>query len=176
MKGNFTKHLWISLGIIFAAAIAASVALYFLSSDLDAQATKIISDKTLVVQQAAVVGILANLTSDAAQAAQYTNAINQLLPPYDQLIGFPQWVVNIGQAHHVTASVAFQGSNTPAAGSVPGSDNFSLTATGAPSDIVSFLQDIESQSPGFLLAIDSFDLTNNGTSDQLSAHGRVFSQ
>jgi len=176
MKGNFKKQLWISFSIIFGAVAVASVALYFLSSDLDAQAAKIISDKTLVAQQTALVGILANLKSDAVQATQYAAAMNKLLPSHDELISFPQWIAAVGQAHAVSAVVTFQGNNAAATEALPGSDGFSLSATGAATDIVAFLNDLEMRSPGFLLAIDSFDLTNNGSSYQLSVQGRVFSK
>ena len=176
MKVNFKKQLWISFGIIFGAIAVASIALYFLSSDLDAQAAKIISDKTLVAQRAAIVGVLASLKSNAVQATQYADAMNKLLPSHDELIGFPQWIASVSQAHNVSVSVVFRGDNTTATNSTPGSDGFSLSATGAAADIVAFLNDLEARSPGFLLAIDSFDLTNNASSYQLSVQGRVFSR
>lgn len=175
-KGTFKTRLWISFGIVIVALAGASAAFYFLSGDLHAQATQIIADKTSVAQQAAVVGTLANLKSDSVKAAGYASAINQLLPSHDELIGFPQWVAAAGEAHNVQASVVFQGENATSTGSSPGSDGFSLSAAGTEADLVAFLDDIEIQAPGFLIAIDSFDLINSGPSYQLTAQGRVFSQ
>lgn len=176
MKRNFGKHLLLSSGVVLAAIAIASAALYYLSNDLDAQATKIISDKTLVAQQSAVVSVLASLKSDAVQAAQYAAAMAKLLPSHDELIGFPQWVNALGEKHEVSVSVVFQGNNTAVTASSPGSDGFSLNATGAAGNLVDFLSDLETQAPGFLLAIDSVDLTSGGSGYQLSLRGRVFSR
>ncbi|MGC9968450.1 MAG: hypothetical protein ABSC29_01825 [Minisyncoccia bacterium] len=176
MKGNPRKQLWMSFGIVFGVVVVASVALYFLLSDLDAQAARIVSDKALVAQRVAVVSALASLKSDAVQAAQYADAMNKLLPSHDELIGFPQWIASAGQEHNVSVSIVFRGNNTVATNALPGSDGFSLGASGAATDIVAFLSDLETRSAGFLLSIDSFDLTSNGSSYQLSAQGRVFSK
>ncbi len=176
MKSGFKKQLWISFGIIGGAIVAASVAVYFLSGDIDAQATQIITAKTAIAQQAATVGTLASLKSDAVRAASYAAVMGQLLLDRDELIAFPQWVATAGVAHNVQVSVVFQGGNTTTTASLPASDGFSLSATGAAVDLAAFLDDIETQKPGFLIAIDSIDLTNNGASYQLSAQGKVFSQ
>lgn len=176
MEKGSASSLWVSIGIIGGAIVTAAVALYFLSNNIDAQASQIVSDKTTAARETEAVSMLARLESDAAQAAPYAAAMEQLLPTHDALIGFPQWVVGIGQAHAVSASVTFQGSGVPAAATTPGSDSFSLVATGALPDIVSFLDDIEVNVPGFLLTIDSFELVNNGAQYELSAQGRVFSR
>lgn len=176
MKNSFKQHILISLGVVLAAIAAASAALYFLSGDIHVQAAKIISDKQLAAQQTAAVSILAHLKTDAARAAQYTVALDKLLPTHDELIGFPQWASSLGQSHHVAVSAVFQGNNTPAGDAAPGSDGFSLSATGAASDILAFLNDFEVQAPDFLLTINSFDLVNRGSNYQLSAQGQVFSR
>ena len=176
MKSNFKQSLWVSFGVIFGTILVASAALYFLSTDLAAQAEKIITDKALIAEQTGALDILASLKSDAMQAAPYAAAMGKLLPPHDELIGFPQWLTALGQAHNVSVSAAFQGNNVPVTDSAPGNDSFSMNASGASADLITFLRDLETRVPGFLLAIDTFDLGNTGPSYQLSAPGRLFSR
>lgn len=176
MKNIFRKQLWISFGVVFGTIILAAAAIYFLSNDLNAQANKIISDKTLIDRQTAVLGVLAKLKSDAPTAAAYSALFDKLLPTHDALIGFPQWVAAIGKSHNVDATVVFQGNNTPTSTSAPAADGFSLTASGAMDDLTAFLADIESRAAGFLLSIDAIDLVDGGTTYRLTAQGRVFSR
>jgi hypothetical protein len=176
MKSDFKRQLWMSFGLIFGAVAVASAAIYFLSNDLTAQAEKIIADKNLIARQAAFVGVLASLKSDAPVAIQYTAAINKLLPVHDELIGFPQWLVNLGQTHNVSIASAFQGGDVPPTDEAPGTDGFSMGVTGNSTDIIAFLSDIESQAPAFLLSLDSFDFANTGSAYRLSTQGKLFSQ
>lgn len=176
LKGSFKKQLWMSFGIIFGTVVIVSIGLYFLSSNLDAQASKIIADKALIARQVALLGSLAELKEDAPQAAAYTTAANTLLPSRDELINFPQWLTTLGQSHNVSVSFSFQGGTVPATDAAPGSDGFSLTVNGAIADLSAFLDDLEVHAP-FLVTIDSFDLVNNGAAGyRLSAQGKVFSQ
>lgn len=176
MKGEFTREIWWSVGIIAGVVVVAAIALFFLANDVAAQASQIVSDKTAAARETETVSMLAYLKSDAVQAAPYTAAMEELLPTHDALIAFPQWIAGIGQAHAVSAAVAFQGSGEPATADAPGSDNFTLTATGALPDLVSSLNDAEVNTPGFLIAFDSFELVNNGTQYALTAQGKVFSR
>lgn len=176
MEKRSASSLWVSVSVIGGAVVAAALALYFLSNAIDTQASQIVSDKTTAAQQTEAVSMLAHLESDAAQAAPYAAAMEQLLPTHDALIGFPQWITGIGQAHAVSASVTFQGSGVPATPTAPGSDNFSLITTGALPDIVSFMEDAEANVPGFLLSLDSFELVNNGAQYEFSVQGKVFSR
>jgi len=175
MKSTFGKQWWTSVGIVLGTIIVASAALYFLSNDLTAQADKIMNDETALEKQTATVNALAHLKADAPQAAAYTAAMEKLLPMHDDLLGFPQWLTALGQSHHVSVSVAFQGGAIPATAATPGIDGFSMSANGASADLVSFLQDIESSS-AFLLSIDSFSLTNGGANYGLTAQGKLFSR
>ena len=176
IQSDFARGLRTSSIIIGGSIVAVSAALYFLSGDISAQVAKIVADKTMISQQTAAVGVLAGLKGDAAQAAPYAAAMGKLLPTQDQLIGFPQWVAGIGQAHSVSANVSFLGTSISATASAPGSDAFSLVANGSSANLVAFLQDLEINAPGFLVAIDSFDFLNNNGQYQLTAQGRVFSQ
>lgn len=176
MSVAFKQPLWISFGIVFGAATVAGVAIYFLSGDITAQADKIISDKTLVTRQAAVVGILASLKSDAPKAAQYSAAMKKLLPTHDELIGFSPWLNALGQTHNVSVAFSFRGDNAGATASSLGTDGFSLSVTGSSKDILSFLQDIETRAQSFLLSIDSFEFGQSDSGYRLNAQGRLFSR
>ncbi len=175
-KKNSLPGLWTSVSVIGGAIVVASVALYFLYANLDAEASKIIADKTAVANQSEEVNILAHLESDATKAAPYTAAMQQLLPTHDALIGFPQWLAGIGQAHNVNVTASFQGGTTAATLSAPGVDDFSFLATGALADLNAFLLDAEGNTPGFLVSVDSMELVNQGAAYQLKGNGRVFSR
>lgn len=170
------KQLWISVGIIVGVVIVASAALYFLSGDVTAQADKIVSDRAHVALANSAVSVLASLKSDAALAAPYKVQMDEILPTHNELVGFPQALNALGQADNVSVSFAFQGGGTATTPSTPGSDSFSLNVTGTPSNLAAFLKDLESQKSGFIVAIDSFDFSNNGTTYRLTSQGRVFSR
>ncbi len=173
---SFKKEWWLSGGILLGAFLAAAVALYLLAGDLAAQSAKIAADRAFIAQENAVLGNFAALKSDAQKAAPYTNAMNQLLPTHDALIGFQSWLNTLAGAHNVSVSSAFSGANAPATDAAPGSDGFSLRATGAEEDLVAFLGDMEAKSQQYLVAIDSFGFVNEGGNYALSAQGRVFSR
>ncbi|MGC9599061.1 MAG: hypothetical protein ABSE18_01615 [Minisyncoccia bacterium] len=173
---DLKRQLQISIGIIAAAIAAASVAIYFFSNSIAAQADKIVSDRTRIAEENAAVGILASLKSEAAQAAPYAPVLESILPTHDKLVGLPQALNALGQSHNVSVSFAFQGVSAEATVSAPGSDDFSLIATGAPGDLVAFLNDLEAEASGFIIAIDSFDFASSGASYLLTAHGRAFSK
>ncbi len=173
---NLKREWWLSGGIIVGTLAASVVTLAFLSGDLSGQAAAIISDRGFIAGQNAALGNFAALKSDAAKAAPYMDAMRGLLPTHDALIGFPEWLNTVGGSHKVSVSVTFTGNDVAASGDTPGSQSFSLSATGAGSDVTSFLDDIETKAQGYLLSIDSFDLVNEGTDYRLTAQGNVFSQ
>jgi hypothetical protein len=174
MKENFKRKLWIGFGIVFGSIVIASVALYFLSGDLNAQAAAIFAQKTSDQSQTQAVANLATLKSTAPAAARYEAAMERLLPDQFGLVGFGQWLDQVGSQYGVTATFSFQGNpSTPAPGTL-GSAPFSLTAQGSSiQGLTAFLENIESQAPGFLLSISSFDLTG-GANPSLTAQGVLF--
>ena len=174
-KNSFRGQLWLSFGIIAAAIVAAAGSFYFLSNDGAAQADKIVADQNAIARQTGVLTILAALKKDAPAAVQYSDALGKLLPTHDSLIDFPQWLNALAQAHDVTISFSFQGSNNAATDAAPGSDGFSINATGEGGNLAAFLRDVETKA-GFLVSIDNFDLSANGTQYRLSAQGKVFSR
>ncbi|HEX4104478.1 MAG TPA: hypothetical protein VHZ04_03350 [Candidatus Paceibacterota bacterium] len=176
MKSNFRKQLWLSGGVVVAAIVLATVGLYIFSGDIATNAQKIVEDKNLIADQNAALGVLATLEASAPKAATYLTAMQTLLPTHDALIGFSTWLAGIAQTDNVTASFSFTGNNAPPTASTPGTDSFTLGVDGSAAAIASFLQDIEFNAPGFLLSVDSFSLTSQGTNYHLAAQGKVFSQ
>jgi hypothetical protein len=176
MKNNLGVKLWVSFGVIFGSAALAAVGIYFLVNDITVQTDKIIADKTIVAGQTAALGNLANLKGDAPEAATYQAAMEKVLPVHDDLIGFSQWLTNTGYKRNVVVISAFQGGNVAATDAAPGTDSFVMTATGSLADLSAFLGDVEGGVGGFLLSIDSFDITNDGANYRLAASGRLFSR
>ncbi len=173
---DLKRQLQISIGIIAAAIAVASIALYFFSNNIAAQADKIVSDRARIAEENTALSVLASLKSEAAQAAPYTPVLESILPTHDKLVGLPQALNALGEVHNVLVLFAFKGGGTVATVSAPGSDDFSLVATGSPSDLVAFLNDLEAEASGFIIAIDSFDFASSGAAYILTAQGRAFSR
>lgn len=166
--------------MISASIIITSVALYYFSNDIAAQAGKVLLDKEAVSEQSDQLGSLAQLESDAPKAAGYAIAMNQLMPDQYGLVGFGPWLNQIAKKYNVIASYSFQGQPTLSTSAAPGSIDFSLSAQGSTGDVVSFLNDIESQSPGFLLTLNSFDymndLSDGSAAETVKAQGILFTR
>ena len=176
MKNSFAKQLWLSLGIVLGSVVLATIALYFLSGQMDAEAQKIVTDQAIVGRQVALLGILAELKRDAPIAAQYSQAMDKLLPKHDDLIGLSPWLNGIAATHGVTITFSFTGASSPPNGSMPGSDVFSLSANGNLANLTAFLEDAETKAAGYLLTIDTFDLSGSENGYQLSMQGKAFSR
>ena len=176
MKNDIKKQLWISGAIIFGSMVVAAAVVYYLSFDIAAKAKAIADDRSLTDQKTGVLAVLAGLKAQAPQAAAYQAAIDQLIPSQDGLIGFGGWLNQIASSDGVTANFSFDGDPVPASGNIPGYVAFSLNASGPINNIVNFLDDIESKSPGFLLSIKSFDLTEQTANYQIVAQGQLFSR
>jgi hypothetical protein len=114
------------------------------------------------------------LETTAPEAALYEAAMEKLLPDQYGLVDFGPWLTKLGNQYGVTASFSFQGNpSAPPAGTL-GSAPFSLTAQGdSIQSLTNFLKDIESQAPGYLLSISSFDLSNSAN-PSLTAQGTLF--
>jgi Tfp pilus assembly protein PilO len=172
----FARRLWISFGVIAASIAVAVGAIYYLSGDLAVQAAAIVSARTKAQNQTAAVANLATLKAQAPQAAQYEAAFNKLLPSQYGLVTFNQWFANAGMQYGVTAGASFQGSATPSQGSTPGTTAFSFSVKGAPSNVEAFLDGVSKRATGFLLSIDSFDVSVDNGNYQVAGRGTLFSQ
>jgi Tfp pilus assembly protein PilO len=179
MVTNLKRPFIISLSIILGSAITAAAGLYFLADNISATAVKIVADRADIDKQTGSLGVLAALKGQAVQAETYQAAMDNLLPTQDGLIDFSQWIAGIAAQNQVAANVSFNGNPVappPAAPgqTAPGQAPFSLSITGSLNNIIAFLSDIESQTPGFLLRLTSFDLESTNGSYQWSGQGTVF--
>jgi hypothetical protein len=173
-KKRFTRQLWISFGIIVGGIAIAIGILTFFSGQISSEADAIVSDRATVRSNADAVANLAQLESGAPQAAQYQEAIDQLLPDQYGLVTFIQWFAQSGNKYGVTANAAFQGTVTPSAGTTPGTAQFSFSAQGSPSAVAAFLDGVSAKSSGFLLTLTSFDVTGGGSNENITGQGTLF--
>lgn len=173
VKKRFSMQLWISSGILVGSVVIAIIALQFMMGKMSADVAAIVADRAAVVSHTDLLSELAALGSDAPRAAQYEAAMNQLLPDQYGLLAFPQWLSQMGAKYGVTTDAVFQGSvNLPSGGSI-GTAQFSFTAQGSPQNLAAFLVAMNT-SPGFLVALTSFGVTNNGSSDNMTGQGTLF--
>jgi hypothetical protein len=173
-KERFTRQLWISFGIIIVSIAIAAGMLAFFSGQISSEADAIVSDRAMVRSKADALGNLAQLESEAPQAAQYQEAIDQFLPDQYGLVTFAQWLAQLGNKYGVTANAAFQGSVTPSTGTAPGTAQFSFSAQGSPSAVAAFLDGMSAKSSGFLLTLTSFDVTGSGSNESMTGQGILF--
>jgi len=173
MKTDFKNQLWLSLGILVAAIVVTAGAIYYFAGDLGRQADAIAAQKNLMSAQNNASFELAHLKNDGPKAADYTTAMNELWSTEDDLIGFPQWLQNVGSNDNVSAESVFAGTPTSPTGGA-GTAGFSMTAQGTLSDLTLFLVDLESRSTGFLVSIGSFDLTYQAPEYRLSGEGTIY--
>ncbi len=174
MPNHFRRELIVSLAIVGGSILIFASILYFLSEDLSFQAEKVVADRALINQRAAILGALADLKKDASQADIYKRAMDKILVLQDQLLDFPHWLDGLSRAHQVGLSFSFQGSQVPPQGETPGYIAFSLDLTGKLGDLIDFLKDVEFQSPRFLVSLDNVGLTKGDSAYRISSQGRVF--
>jgi len=174
MHLNLRRQLWTSLSIIVGSIIAVTIGLNILSGDITILAGKISSDRSLIDQQTGILAILASLKAQEPQAAVYQSAMDGLLPTQDGLIDFTSWIADAAKADGVSAQVAFQGAVTPGTGVTPGNAGFSFTVTGPLNAISAFLSDIETKKTGFIIQINSYDLSDQNEGYQLTGQGSTF--
>ena len=177
MKDRFIRDFWVSAGIIAAAIVFAFAGFWYVIGLVNAHADTIARYQSGVVTRNASFGAISSLEKNAPTAAAYQAAIVKLLPSQDGLLQFPRNLQMNAAAFNVAVQATFTGEPTPSSPGVAGSVPFSLSASGAQSDLLAFLKNIETQSPQFLVAIDSVDFTMTASSSaKLSASGRVFFQ
>lgn len=164
----------ISFGIIGAAFVVFGAALYFLANDMAVQTKQIVLDRNLISERAAIIGVLADLKSNASQADRYRQAMDKILVKQDQLIDFPRWLEGLARSRGITFTFSFNGDPAPPTAAYPGYIGFSLSSGGSFGGLLDFLKDAESRSPQFLIDIASVDLNGGGSNYLISMSGRVF--
>jgi len=166
--------MWIGIGIIAGSMIVFGVALYFFAGNIQEQASAIAGNRSDIANQSAAINSYSSLKASAAQAATYQTAMDKLLATQDNLIAFPSQINSIALNDGVSMTFSFEGDPVPAGSNTVGYVGFKLNMTGSLDGITLFLRDIESSTPTLLSKIDSFDITQSGSSYTLVAAGRVF--
>jgi hypothetical protein len=174
MNDSFKKYLRIGVSVIFGSIAIASVAFWFFSNGIHAQADSIIAEKMTVKNEASAIANFATLESDAPKAAQYDAAIKKLVPDQLGLITFNTWVSQIAKEYGVIATVAYQGDPTLPVGVVPGSTAFTMTAQGPENSIVPFIDYISAQAVGFPFSFGSFNFTNDRAQENFTGQGTLY--
>lgn len=177
MKNTFSKRAWISLLIILGSIIIASGAFYYFSNDLATQTDKIVTERQAVSGKNNALDSLAALKNDEPKAEGYAAAMSNLMPDQYGIVNFKQWLNTIAKKYGIDVSFAFTGNGTPSTQSTPstpGTIDFSLTLTGSVASTTQYLNDIESQSPGFLFTLKSFDYTTDSSGAKMNAQGTLF--
>ncbi|MBU6500637.1 MAG: hypothetical protein KGJ89_04260 [Patescibacteria group bacterium] len=174
MQNNFRRELFINFGVIVAVILIFGAVFYWFTGELSSQANQIAADRTLISKRTSAIAVLADLKDNSAQANTYKQAIDKVLVSQDQLLTFPNWLDSLARARQVTLSFSFQGNQTAPQGDSPGYIQFSINASGDLSNIISFIKDVEFQSPQFLVSLDGFSLSGAGSNYSVSLGGRVF--
>lgn len=174
MPDRFRRELLISLFVIIGGLLIFSATLYLLSSDLSARAEKIVADRALISQRSAALEFLAESKKNTPRADVYKQAMDRILVSQDQILDFSRWLDGLARVRQVGLSFSFQGGQVSPHGDAPGYIGFSLDLNGKLDDLTNFLKDIEFQSPGFLINLDNFDLSRNGSNYRILTQGRVF--
>lgn len=174
MKDDFNRYVFTSFGMIFSATIIAVIAFYFLSGDIITRSEAIAATRLQIAKENNSLVAFAEIKEDSTEAAKYKSAMNKLLPTQTELINFPKWLQNVAATYNVTASFSFAANTALATPTSAGTVGFSLTAEGKNEDAFSFLKDLESRAPGFLLSFDSFNLTQSGSDTKIITNGNMF--
>ncbi|MBM3257133.1 MAG: hypothetical protein FJY98_02275 [Candidatus Liptonbacteria bacterium] len=174
MNDNFKRAFWTHVGIAAGGIILLVGIIGWLASDIEAQASRVAQDRTLIRERSTSIAALAELKHRAPQATLYEQKLNAFLPTQEQLLDFPRTLDNLARVRKVALNFAFQGGQALPQGNTPGSVGFSLDVTGAYADIMGFLKDVEFEPPRFLATFDSFDLTRGGEEYRFLGQGRVF--
>ncbi|HEY5220983.1 MAG TPA: hypothetical protein VIJ29_02440 [Candidatus Paceibacterota bacterium] len=176
VKDRFAKQLWISGGVILGSIAIAVGVLVFLAGEISAQASMITTDRQTIQEKTDAVSTLAQLEAAVPQAAQYQEAITQIIPDQFSLVTFPQWLSTLGARYNVTTDAVLQGSASPATAATAGTAQFSFTADGSPSNLTAFLNSMNATAPGFLLTVSSFDVVSDGANQKITGQGILFSR
>jgi len=174
MKDDFNRYLWINFGILFGVIVIAVVALYLFTGDIISRSNAILADRALIARQNASLAAFAEIKNDSAEAAKYKTVMDKLLPTQSEIINFQTWLQSFEAAYGVTTNFSFTANIVPSTQTKPGTIGFSLTVQGSSSNVLSFLRDIESQAPDYLLSFDSINISQNGENTEAVASGNIF--
>ena len=102
-------------------------------------------------------------------------SIDTLAPPKDQLLfGLSSWMDSQERLYGVSASLNFEGREVEATEDTLGRVGFLMSITGPLEGALTFLKEIETRSPRFLMSLDSVDIVKADESYKLSVSGYAF--
>lgn len=168
------QPLIISSAIIIAAIIGFALIFNWQISDLNNQAAQIVSQRADLQNKIALLSALGDLKVQSAQANQDQQKMDALLPSSDQLIDFPNWLDGLSRINNVNMNFSFQSNQTPPTNSAPGYIGFDLSLSGNLSDIVNFMKAAELSLPKYMINFTKINLTQVGSSIQVSLEGQLF--
>jgi len=170
----FKKELIIGAAVFFGGILIISAGLYFVSNDIAARVSAIVTERALINDRARTLGSLAGLKRDLPEAERYRAAINKLLISKDSVIGFPPWLSDVARARHVAVSLTWGADHDPQPGTL-GFVGFSMNANGSSENLLGFLRDVEFHSSRFLVDLTSFDLVRTSGSEYgVISQGKVY--
>ncbi|TSC82664.1 MAG: hypothetical protein G01um101420_187 [Parcubacteria group bacterium Gr01-1014_20] len=169
------KKLKISLIAIGVSLALFAVVFFWFDSQIRELATVIIHKRGIISQQSTLNEVLAALKTDLPLAKSYESAIDTLVPPKDQLFfGLPSWMDSQERLYGVSASLSFEGKEVEATEDTLGRVGFLMNVTGPLESALTFLREIETRSPRFLMSFDSVEIAKTDESYKLAVSGYAF--
>jgi Tfp pilus assembly protein PilO len=168
------RNLIRSAAIILGSFLFGFLAMWWLRYDIEVQSNNAERIKTRIDRDINLVANLARLKSDAQKASAYEKRLSSLLPQKDRLIDFRNFLEALASQRKVTTSFSFEGLGGPSNEGGISSIGFSLEMTGALSSIEGLIQDLEEKPRSYLLAFDSFDLSESSGSYRVLFRGKLF--
>ncbi len=171
---SFERRLAFRAGILLLALLVFGAAFYFLTGNILEQGKSLAATRELSTRRTQLLALLADLKRNSAGLDAYQKQIDALVPAKDQLVKVSRALDGVARADQVGMEFVFEGASNPSSPERLGYNGFRLSAQGSYGNVLNFLQFLELRSSQFLLALDDFDLSQNGGSYQVVAHGKVF--
>ncbi len=175
MAENFRKKLFVGISLLVGGFLAFGVIAYFISGAIAAEAQRISSDRDMIRNHSDLIEGLAKQKSSSPEVEKFSQAIDLLLPPKDQLVNLSGWLDGLARAHNVSVNFNFSGETVPVNGTNAGYIRFSLNVSGDDTGVIDFLRDVELKSPKYTVSLDTLDLKKNSDTNYIVVtNGRVF--
>ena len=144
-----------------------------ISSDMSSRTENMANLRSELAARANSIDRLVRLRAQADQAVPYANALDELLPKPEAVVGFPREVRNLANAHRLTISNVSLGAETASTNLEPGSIEVQFSITGTLEDFTAFLEALEKRT-GFI-AFSSIDAPITNRVNAL-VRGKIFTQ
>ncbi len=175
MADSFKKQLFRQLVIGLGVLVALLAGTQFAVWEFQKTAKRINAQKSELVFRSQATDQLASLKNDFEKAKPLLSALNEVLPPKDQLINFGKELSDLAKQRKIDLGFTF-GGEAPAENGAPGFIKFAMTAETNYSNFVGFLTDIERSR--FFIKFNSMDMNRVSGTDKFNilASGQVFFQ